>query len=130
MKVTRVLHAAVNVHGGLGEAGDFYRGLLGLVPTPRPEVPGVEGTWFAVGGVQLHLVGAPSAGGGIDPTGSHVCLGVEDIQAAQAELERRGVPYVRATQDPPPGTAAGGPVVQIWIIDPAGNTVELQQDRG
>ena len=26
--------------------------------------------------------------------------------------------------------AAGGPVVQIWITDPAGNTVELQQDRG
>jgi catechol-2,3-dioxygenase len=25
---------------------------------------------------------------------------------------------------------AQGTVVQIWFVDPAGNTIEIQQDRG
>jgi hypothetical protein len=87
----------------------------------RPEIPGVDGRWFTAGDGQVHLVDAPMAGEGIDPTGPHFCLGVDDLDAAVAELEERGIPYLRATQPVD--------VVQIWIVDPAGNTVELQQDR-
>ncbi len=37
------------------------------------------------------------------------------------ELETRGIEYTRAVQ--------GEGTVQIWLTDPAGNTIELQQDR-
>ena len=121
VNVTRTLHHSVNVEGRLDACVDFYRALLHLPSEPRPEIPGVGGHWFAAGDVQLHLVDADAGTGVIQPTGPHVCFAVDDLDGAIAELERDGIPYVRGAQ---------GPVVQIWFVDPAGNTVEIQQDRG
>ena len=118
MKVTRILHHSVNVEGQLDECVDFYR-RLGLPDLTRPTIPGVDGHWFGAGEAQVHLVGAPAGADVIKPTGPHVCFGVEDLDDTVAELERDGVPYARALQ---------GEVVQIWVADPAGNTIELQQD--
>jgi catechol 2,3-dioxygenase-like lactoylglutathione lyase family enzyme len=120
VKVTRILHASINVQGALEPTRTFYRGRLELTSAARPEIPGVDGHWFRIGDAQLHLVDAPSRGApAIDPTGPHLCLGVEDLDAAIRELEADGVPYEQARQ---------GDVVQIWIVDPSGFTVELQQD--
>lgn len=121
MKVTRLHHVSVNVNGtDLGALISFYREVLGLADDPRPEIPGIPGHWHALGDQQLHLVGAPPRGEDPDPTGPHFCVLVDDLEAAIADLDRRGLPYERAVQGP--GT------VQIWVTDPAGNTVELQQD--
>ena len=87
---------------------------------PRPEIPGVPGTWKGVGDLELHLVGAPPRGTPIDSTGNHYCLVVDDLDAAVAELDAQGIAYKRGVQ--------GESNVQIWINDPAGNTIELQQD--
>ena len=121
MKVTRTLHHSVNVEGRLDECTAFYRSLLDLPDESRPTIPGVDGHWFAAGDVQLHLVDADAGTGAIQPTGPHVCFAVEDLDAAIAELERDGIPYLRGAQ---------GPVVQIWFADPAGNTIEIQQEPG
>ena len=118
MKVTRILHHSVNVEGRLAECDAFYR-QMNLQGLTRPDIPGVGGRWFAVGAAQVHLVDAPQGVDVIRPTGPHVCFGVEDLDSAIAELEKEGVPYVQGAQ---------GPVVQIWVADPAGNTIELQQD--
>jgi glyoxylase I family protein len=120
MKVTRVLHVSVNVEKDLDPARDFYQRLFGLDTHARPDIPGIDGHWFALGDAELHLVDAPAGRSAIRPAGNHFCVAVEDLDAAVAELEREGVEYVRGAQ---------GEVVQIWIADPAGNTVELQQDR-
>lgn len=121
MKVTRLHHVSVNTNGTpLEELAPFYQELLGLGDLDRPEIPGVPGHWHDLGEQQLHLVGAPSRGTGIDPTGPHFCVAVEDLQAAIAELEDQGIEYVRAVQ--------GESTVQIWVTDPAGNTIELQQE--
>lgn len=121
MNVTRFHHVSVNTHGtSVEELVEFYRDLFGLEDRPRPEIPGVPGHWLAVGNQELHLVGAPPVGSGIDPTGNHYCVAVDDLDAAIAELENRGVAYQRAVQ--------GEDTVQIWITDPAGNTIELQQE--
>jgi len=120
VKVTRILHASVNVSDELGENDRFYQEVLGLGTTERPQIPGVAGRWFAVGDAQVHLVDAPHNPTGIDPTGPHFCLGVDDIDEAVGELERQGIEYF---------SDASTGIRQIWIRDPAGNTVELQQDR-
>jgi catechol 2,3-dioxygenase-like lactoylglutathione lyase family enzyme len=121
MKVTRFHHVSVNTNGNEVDAlVGFYRDLFGLADQPRPEIPGVPGHWHAVGDLELHLVGAPPPERPIQPTGPHFCFAVDDLDAAIAELEARGIPYERATQ--------GEHTVQIWINDPAGNTVELQQE--
>jgi len=120
MKATRILHASVNVQGSLDDTTAFYAELLSLPSADRPVIPGVEGHWFAVGDAQLHLVDAPCAGApAIDPTGPHLCVGVDDLDAAIAELDERDIPYVTAQQ---------GDVVQVWIVDPSGFTIELQAD--
>jgi catechol 2,3-dioxygenase-like lactoylglutathione lyase family enzyme len=121
MKVTRFHHVSVNCHdAALDDMVAFYGGLLGLDDAPRPDIPGVDGHWHTVGSEQLHLVAAPPRGTPIDSTGNHYCIAVADLDAAVAELEQRGIPYKRGVQ--------GVSVVQIWINDPAGNTIELQQD--
>jgi catechol 2,3-dioxygenase-like lactoylglutathione lyase family enzyme len=121
VRVTRFLHVSINTNDAdLTSVVDFYNDVLGLGDQPRPEIPGVPGHWHAVGGQELHVVAAPAAGRGIDPTGHHYCVAVDDLDAAIAELEQRGIEYVRAVQ--------GENTVQIWINDPAGNTVELQQE--
>ena len=121
VNVTRTLHHSVNVEGNLAPCVDFYRRLLHLPDEDRPAIPGVGGHWFAAGDVQLHLVDADAGTELIRPTGPHVCFAVDDLDGAIAELERDGIPYVRGAQ---------GTVVQIWFVDPAGNTIEIQQDRG
>ena len=121
MKVTRLHHVSVNSNGAdLDEMVRFYREVIGLGDEDRPDIPGIPGHWHTLGDQQLHLVGAPAKGAGIDPTGHHYCVNVDDLDGAVAELEAQGIEYVRAVQGP--GT------VQIWVVDPAGNTIELQQD--
>jgi catechol 2,3-dioxygenase-like lactoylglutathione lyase family enzyme len=105
----------------LAEMISFYAGLFGLDSKERPEIPGIPGHWFDVSDQELHVVGAPPQGTEIDSTGNHFCIAVEDLDKAIAELEDRKIPYGRAVQ--------GAGTVQIWINDPAGNTIELQQDR-
>ena len=124
MKVTRFHHVSINTNGApLDELVRFYRNVLGLGDEARPEIPGIPGHWHAVGDQQLHLVDSrPPPDGSIDPTAHHFCVTVADLDAAVAELEASGITYARGVQ--------GEGTVQIWITDPAGNTVELQQDRG
>lgn len=123
MKITGVLHTSVNVSGRLDETNDWYRTVLGLEPTWRPTIEGIPGAWFDVAAVQLHLVGSPErTDGSIDPGTHHVCFGVEDLDAAVAELEAQGIPFVRGAQD-----HHGVEVAQIFVTDPVGNVVELQQ---
>jgi len=119
VKVTRTLHHSVNVEGRLAPTVEFYGRLLELPTDPRPEIPGVGGHWFGAGNAQLHLVDAGAGDTGVQPTGPHVCFAVEDLDGAVAQLEAEGIPYLRGAQ---------GPVVQIWFTDPAGNTIEIQQD--
>lgn len=121
MKVTRFHHVSVNTNGSpLDEMVGFYRDVFGLGDQPRPEIPGIPGHWHTVGDQELHLVGAPGSGETIDTTGNHYCVAVDDLDGAIAELEARGIEYARAVQ--------GERTVQIWIADPAGNTIELQQE--
>ncbi len=122
MNVTRFHHVSVNRNNApLDQMVSFYGNLFGLDAKERPEIPGIPGHWFKVADQELHVVGAPPRGTEIDSTGNHFCIAVEDLDEAVAELEDLQIPYTRAVQ--------GAGTVQIWINDPAGNTIELQEDR-
>ncbi len=120
MKVVKVQHVSVNCHGRLEATRRFYEDLFELSELPRPEIPGVSGTWLGLGDVQLHLVDAKQSGALPDPVAPHWCLWVVDLDAARTELEEAGIEYIEGAQ---------GDVVQIWISDPNGQVVELQQSR-
>ena len=122
MKVTRFHHVSVNCNDTpLSDMVSFYDGLFGLDSKERPDIPGIPGHWFDVSDQELHVVGSPPQGTRIDSTGNHFCVAVDDLDKAIAELVDRKIPYARAVQ--------GAGTIQIWINDPAGNTIELQQDR-
>ena len=126
MKITRINHAAVNIHGKVDEAREFYTGLLGLPEVPialpgRPPIPKgtVPAFWLELGGVQVHAIGAPMKGEPREPMGPHVSWYVADLDEAVADLGARGI-ETRVLGE--------GRNRIVWVSDPAGNTVEFQQD--
>jgi catechol 2,3-dioxygenase-like lactoylglutathione lyase family enzyme len=57
---------------------------------------------------------------------------VDDIEAAVGELAQRGVQfehYDEMDQDERGITRGGGPFIAAWFKDPAGNILELLQER-
>lgn len=139
IRIRRMDHVGLRVDDS-AESEAFYSGLLGLAAAPMP-APGPDhrermdllkarvgapaptgGKWLQAGETQLHMIEARgaagrNAGGSANPFGAHVAFEVEDFEAARAELDARGVPYV----DSPLSNGFR----QLWLLDPSGNTVEL-----
>ena len=91
-------HIAIAVHD-LEAALDFYRDALGLEVTERREVPeeGVEIAFLPAGEGELELLQplneASSVAQFLERRGEglhHVCLAVQDIEAAMARLRAAG----------------------------------------
>jgi len=125
INITRMNHAAVNVLGKVEEARSFYVDLLGLPEVPM-QLPGMEpinhsefGFWLEKQGVQMHVIGRESMGEPPDPTQFHVSWFVEDISAVATEL---------SDQDIHNRVMGEGNNRVIWILDPANNIMEFQQD--
>ncbi len=116
---TRINHVSINARD-LAEAVDFYTELLGGEPIPTPNF-GLPVQWLALGHTQLHLFERD-----LEPTTHHhVGITVDDLEAAYRVAERRQC-FERETfgnhlvQLP-------GDIVQLYIRDPTGNLVELDQ---
>jgi len=101
----------------LAEAIAFYE-LLGMtVVEDRPDL-GIEGAWMQCAGEQVHIVvrhGRPV------PDGStHFAIIVDDLDACVAELAAAGVAAK-------PLRRVEGAGRQVFIQDPTGNVVEINQ---
>lgn len=123
MNITSFHHVSVNTNGtDSGELDGFYRNVLGLTHAERPEIPGIPGAWFSVADQQLHIVDVAPTGEAIDIVSNHFCFRVTDLDDVITQFERDEIPYVTELQD--------ADTLQVWINDPAGNTIEFQQDMG
>lgn len=101
-------------------SAEFYEGLLGLKPLPRPDL-GFPGRWYDLGrGQQLHLMQTAEMPGQTGQYGfdTHIALSVPDTDAVQRELEARGIEYAL-------GSGRAG-AVQVFLRDPDGNMIELR----
>jgi len=131
IKVTGLLHHGVRVGKKPEEvdaARSFYADVLGLeADKHRPDIQGVPGYWMNLGNdaqQQIHLMGAegPSPfakSESEDPVTPHVALAVEDVHEAMRVLDERGIRYFTV------GNIVGN--FQLFVRDPAGNMVELQE---
>ncbi len=114
---TGVQHVSVNVDD-IDAAHAFYVDVLGLEVQERPDL-GFPGRWLAgPNGVQVHLLERP--GGGCDA--NHLALEVADIDVAIAWVRSQGVEAADAFE-----IGAGR---QVFLRDPTGNIVELNQPPG
>ena len=94
----------------------FYVGVLGCEQrSDRPDF-GFPGAWLDAGTQQIHLMqfGAPA------PSFSHFALRVDDTEACCADLEAAGVEFRRSDY-------VAGAGRQVFLKDPAGNEIELNQ---
>lgn len=75
----------------------FYRDVLGMLPTERPNL-GFPGAWLQIGQQQIHLLeldnpdpttGRPAHGG----RDRHVAMHVDSITALREDLEQAGVGF-------------------------------------
>ncbi len=93
----------------------FYVDVLGLkVRADRPDF-GFGGAWLDAGGQQVHLIEAAPP---VDQ-GQHFALAFGDLAAAVEELRGQGIEVTEP--------AAVGTSLQSFMLDPAGNRVELHQ---
>lgn len=109
----------------LAQARKFYGETLGI------------GVSEQHGLLTLHLAGGHDAR--VYPKQGHTPAGytilmfkVDDIQAAVGELTNRGVQFERydgMDQDELGITRGGGPFIGAWFKDPAGNILEVLQER-
>jgi methylmalonyl-CoA/ethylmalonyl-CoA epimerase len=115
-------HVAIAVKD-LDAAIAFYRDVLGLELREIEEVPGqkVKTAIFGSGMGRIELICPTSADTGVarflDKRGEglhHICVEVEDIEAAMAELRKKGAPLI----DEVPQPGAGG--ARVAFVHPKG----------
>jgi catechol 2,3-dioxygenase-like lactoylglutathione lyase family enzyme len=116
---TRINHVSVNARD-LAQSVRFYSELLDAEPIPTPNF-GIPVQWLAVGNTQLHLFERD-----LQPTSHHhLGITVDDLEPAYRVAERWG-----AFEDGAFGNRLvelPGDVVQLYLRDPAGNLVEIDQ---
>ena len=95
----------------------FFRDVLGLAHLDYGKIPGGE---FETGNLTLQVVEAAAIGREFTPSGHPIALQVEDVEAARAELESKGVEFVGETLDT--GVCHMAP-----FTDPAGNAFLLHK---
>lgn len=93
----------------------FYTGVLGLPCTARYREHGGE---FETGGFTISMLEAHVLGREFEPSKSPIALHVEDVAAARAELEARGVEFEGEIVD-------SGVCHQAYFADPDGNQLIL-----
>ena len=109
----------------LAQARKFYGETLGI------RVSDLHGllTLNLAGGHEVRLYQQP---GYLPATYTVLMFRVADIEAAVGELTKRGVQFERydgMDQDERGITRGGGPFIAAWFKDPAGNLLEVLQER-
>jgi catechol 2,3-dioxygenase-like lactoylglutathione lyase family enzyme len=116
---TGINHVSVNARD-LRESVDFYVELLGAQPIPSPNF-GVPVQWLAIGRTQLHLFERA-----VQPTSHHhFAVTVDDLEPVYRAADRRGAFEREAFGNHL--VELPGDVVQLYVRDPAGNLVEIDQ---
>jgi len=114
-------HVAIVVTD-LDLARRFYCDVLGLAEIPRPDL-GVPGMWLRVGDLQLHFIESdtmPVPGPGFPHLAFHIARDrFESVIDSLRGLE------VQFLGEPSTREDFGVPVRAAFVLDPAGNTIEL-----
>ncbi|HEX6582452.1 MAG TPA: VOC family protein [Thermoleophilaceae bacterium] len=104
----------------IGAAMDFYENVLGLEPSKRWQRGDEEpmGAEFEPGTVTIALLNTGKLGIEFQENKAPIAFQVDDVEAARAELESRGVEFA-------PDTVDSGVCHMAYFSDPDGNALML-----
>jgi catechol 2,3-dioxygenase-like lactoylglutathione lyase family enzyme len=100
------------------QADEFYGGVLGLECSKRYD--NALGGEFETGSLTIQVVDMTKIGRELQPSTGAIALHVDDVEAARAQLEARGVTFDGETMD-------SGVCYQAYFQDPDGNALILHQ---
>lgn len=119
MTAIGINHVSINARD-LQESVDFYVDLLGAEPVPTPNF-GIPVQWLALGDTQLHLFERD-----LQPSSHHhLGITVDDLEPVYRAAERHGAFDDDAFRNRL--VELPGDVVQLYLRDPAGNLIEIDQ---
>jgi len=123
----RLNHIALSVVN-LRESTEFYRDIIGLDTIPEPFRDGRH-TWFSIGPlIHLHLI-ADARDKGDHARNTHTCFTVPSVEAFVNRLEKYGLAYFDRDGVKGKITARVDGVKQIYLKDPDGYWVEINDAR-
>lgn len=112
----------------LSETGDFYREVVGLQEIPHPDRD-PRFRWFRLAsGSQLHLIEKS-----LDRTprdkSTHLCLTTPDLDGFMAHLKAKGIDHYDWPGRKNKVTLRSDGVNQIYIQDPEGHWIEINDRK-
>lgn len=120
-------HLALYVQN-LEKATVFYRDLVGLDTIPEPFHDGKH-TWFSVGPKShLHLI-AGATGPHTGDRNSHICFSVPSVEGFIEKLQKAGIPFINWAGEKGKVTKRVDGVQQIYLQDPDGYWVEVNDAK-
>ncbi len=123
----RINHLAIYVVD-LQRSVDFYTGVFGLDTIPEPFHDNKH-AWYRIGpGMSLHVIsGAPQPKEYF--LNNHMCFSVASVDAFVDKLKSKQIPWVNAKAEKMQITTRVDGVKQIWVNDPDGYWIEVNDAR-
>lgn len=123
----RLNHIAITVVD-LNRSTVFYRDVIGLDTIPEPFHDGKH-TWFSIGPLShLHVI-AEAKEIVAHNKGAHLCFTVPSVQAFIRRLDNAGVKYEDWAGNKQQVTHRVDGVLQIYLTDPDGYWLEINDAR-
>jgi lactoylglutathione lyase len=120
-------HLALYVQD-LDKATQFYRDFLGLDTIPEPFHDGKH-TWFSVGPLShLHLIEG-AKGPHTGDRNSHICFSVDSVEDFIVRLKNAGMTFINWAGEKEKITHRVDGVQQIYLQDPDGYWIEVNDAR-
>ncbi|UZD22232.1 VOC family protein [Algoriphagus halophytocola] len=122
----KVNHIAVHV-SDLEESMNFYQNIVGLEEIEEPFKDGLH-VWYNIGGgAALHIIEAPNIPTQISKV-NHLCFSMKDMDAFIKTLENTDYPFESWLGEKGKVTIRVDGIRQIYIQDPDGMWLEINDD--
>lgn len=123
----RLNHTAIYVMD-LKKSAEFYVGLLGIDTIPEPFHDGKHIWLQTAPHVQMHIIqGAPAKKDYYQ--NQHTCFSIASVEAFTVILKQKGMSWVDRDGKPDTITNRIDGVKQIWVQDPDGYWVEINDAK-
>jgi len=120
-------HIAIYVKD-LETATNFYQNIIGLDTISNPFHDGKH-TWFSIGNaMELHLIAGTPSTQTFDQS-NHFCFSVHSMEAFTKKLSLQRIAYENLKHEPNSVTMRPDGVKQIYLKDPDGHWVEINDAK-